>query len=38
MHTFDYHRPATLKEAAALLKKNEAARILGGGPSLIPTL
>ncbi len=38
MHTFDYHRPATLKEAAALLKKNEAARILGGGQSLIPTL
>ena len=38
MHTFDYHRPATLKDAAALLKKNENARILGGGQSLIPTL
>ncbi len=38
MHTFDYHRPATLKDAAAFLKKNENARILGGGQSLIPTL
>ena len=38
MHTFDYHRPATLKDAAVLLKKNDNARILGGGQSLIPTL
>lgn len=38
MHTFDYHRPATLKDAATLLKKNVNARILGGGQSLIPTL
>lgn len=38
MHAFDYHRPATLKDAAAFLKKNENARILGGGQSLIPVL
>ena len=38
MHAFDYHRPATLKDAAAFLKKNPDARILGGGQSLIPTL
>ena len=38
MHTFDYHRPATLKDAAALLKKNENARLLSGGQSLLPAL
>ena len=38
MHTFDYHRPATLKDAAAFLKKNENARVLSGGQSLIPAL
>ncbi len=38
MHAFDYHRPATLKDAAALLRKNENARLLSGGQSLIPAL
>ena len=38
MHTFDYHRPATLKDAAALLKKTENARPLAGGQSLTPAL
>ncbi len=38
MHAFDYQRPATLKDAAAFLKKNADARVLGGGQSLIPTL
>ena len=38
MHSFDYHRPSTLKEAATLLKKTENARALGGGQSLVPTL
>jgi carbon-monoxide dehydrogenase medium subunit len=38
MHSFDYQRPATLKDAAALLKKNENARLLSGGQSLVPTL
>jgi carbon-monoxide dehydrogenase medium subunit len=38
MRAFDYHRPATLKEAASLLRKNENARALSGGQSLIPAL
>ena len=38
MHAFDYHRPATLKEAASLLRKTEGARPLAGGQSLVPTL
>ncbi len=38
MHAFDYHRPAALKDAAALLKKNDNARLLSGGQSLIPAL
>jgi carbon-monoxide dehydrogenase medium subunit len=38
MHAFDYQRPATLKDAAAFLKKNENARVLGGGQSLLPSL
>ncbi len=38
MHTFDFHRPTTLKDAAAFLKKNADARMLGGGQSLIPAL
>ena len=38
MHAFDYHRPATIKEAASLLRKTENSRVLAGGQSLIPTL
>jgi carbon-monoxide dehydrogenase medium subunit len=38
MHAFDYHRPATLKDAASLLRKTEGARVIAGGQSLIPTL
>lgn len=38
MRAFEYHRPATLKEAASLLRKNENARALSGGQSLIPTM
>ena len=38
MHTFDYHRPATLKDAVAILKKIENARPLAGGQSLTPAL
>ena len=38
MYTFDYHRPATLKDAAALLKKIENARPISGGQSLTPSL
>ena len=38
MRAFDYHRPATLKEALSLLRKNQDARPLAGGQSLIPAL
>ncbi len=35
---FDYHRPKTLAEAAALLGRNKEARVLAGGHSLIPAM
>jgi carbon-monoxide dehydrogenase medium subunit len=36
---FDYHRPVTLAEAAALLSEHgEGARVLAGGHSLIPMM
>ena len=38
MYAFDYHRPTTLKDAAALLKNTENARALSGGQSLTPAL
>lgn len=38
MYAFAYHRPATLKEAASLLRKTGNARPLSGGQSLIPAL
>jgi aerobic carbon-monoxide dehydrogenase medium subunit len=38
MHAFEYHRPATLKEALSLLRKNKDAKLLSGGQSLIPAL
>ena len=38
MYAFEYHRPATLKQAASLLRKNVNARALSGGQSLIPAL
>jgi carbon-monoxide dehydrogenase medium subunit len=38
MRAFDYHRPATLKEALSLLRKNPDARPIAGGQSLIPVL
>lgn len=38
MYDFDYRRPATLPEAAALLSQDEDARALAGGQTLIPTL
>jgi carbon-monoxide dehydrogenase medium subunit len=38
MYAFDYHRPATIKEAASLLRKTENSRVLAGGQSLIPAL
>jgi len=38
MYAFDYHRPRTMKEAAALLRKIENARPLAGGQSLVAAL
>ena len=38
MRAFDYHRPATLKEALSLLRKNKEAKPLAGGQSLVPAL
>ena len=38
MYAFEYHRPATLADAARLASGNEDAKILAGGQTLIPTL
>src|SRR5690349_2068108 len=38
MYAFEYHRPTTLAEAAALASGNDDAKILAGGQTLIPTL
>lgn len=35
---FDYHAPKSLDEAIALLAKNDAAKVLAGGQSLIPAM
>src|SRR5262249_58286432 len=35
---FDYHRPATLDQALAILAENEDAKPLAGGQSLVPML
>jgi carbon-monoxide dehydrogenase medium subunit len=38
MYDFDYHKPATLEDAAALLAKGADLKPLAGGMSLIPAL
>ena len=38
MHDFVYRRPAALAEAGDLLQKNDDAKLLAGGMTLIPTL
>ncbi len=38
MYAFEYHRPATLKAAASLLRKKQNAKALSGGQSLVPAL
>ncbi|HEV7369028.1 xanthine dehydrogenase family protein subunit M [Arenibaculum sp.] len=38
MYGFDYHRPGSVADAAALLAKTEDAKLLAGGQTLIPTL
>jgi carbon-monoxide dehydrogenase medium subunit len=38
MYNFNYHRPTTLADAAALLAGNAEAKLLAGGHTFIPTL
>jgi carbon-monoxide dehydrogenase medium subunit len=38
MYAFDYARPESLKDAAALLRRSAEARLLAGGQSLVPSL
>jgi aerobic carbon-monoxide dehydrogenase medium subunit len=38
MYTFTFHRPETLRQAVNLLSKNEDAKLLAGGHTLLPTM
>lgn len=38
MKNFEFHRPATVADAVALLRAREGAKILAGGQSLLPVL
>ncbi len=38
MYSFTFHRPETLRQAVNLLTKNEEAKLLAGGHTLIPTM
>src|SRR5436305_14318247 len=38
MKSFEFHRPASVADAVALLRTNEAAKLLAGGQSLLPVL
>ena len=38
MENFNYHRPATVDAAAALLKKSKGGRYMAGGQTLLPTM
>ena len=38
MYAFTHHRPATVRQAAGLLAKEEEAKLLAGGHTLIPTM
>lgn len=38
MYEFKFHRPATVRQAANLLAKNEDAKIVAGGHTLIPVM
>ena len=38
MYSFTFHRPETLREAVNLLSKNEDAKLLAGGHTLLPTM
>ncbi len=36
--SFDYYRPKTIAEAAALLRKHKGSRVIAGGHSLLPAM
>ena len=38
MYSFNYHRPATLKDASALSGKSQDTRLLAGGQSLVQAM
>ena len=38
MYAFTFHRPQTVRQAATMLAKNEEAKLLAGGQSLLPTM
>src|SRR5580704_482800 len=38
MYAFTQHRPATVRQAASLLAKQEEAKLLAGGHTLVPTM
>ena len=38
MYEFKYHRPATVRQAANLLTKNEDAKVVAGGHTLVPVM
>jgi carbon-monoxide dehydrogenase medium subunit len=38
MYGFEYHRPTSLEQAAALLAENDEAKLLAGGHSLLPVM
>jgi carbon-monoxide dehydrogenase medium subunit len=38
MYAFKFHRPATVRQAAGLLTRQEESKLLAGGQTLIPTM
>src|SRR3954449_12169021 len=38
MYAFKFHRPTTVRQAAGLLGREEEAKLLAGGHTLIPTM
>jgi carbon-monoxide dehydrogenase medium subunit len=38
MYEFKYHRPSTVRQAANLLIKNEDAKLIAGGHTLVPVM
>ena len=38
MYEFKYHRPGTVRQAANFLAKNEDAKVIAGGHTLVPVM